>query len=112
MQRTHGDVGGAREVLRARDGSILLDEPDEPIGERHLLRPCRQKASEESLHLGAYRLEVAVGRRAWCPASCRLHRHDAVHELAHGNARERREAGWCELRPEDIAAARELSDEA
>lgn len=112
MQRAERGAGNAGKVLRARDGAVFLYELDEPIGERHLLGADGLEASQERFHACAYRLEVDVRRCAGRLARCGFGRHDAVYQLAHGNACERRETGRRELGAEDGAAVRELSDEA
>src|SRR5688572_23898476 len=112
MQRAHGDAGSASKILCARDGSILLREPNQSIGERHCLRARGVEAPEERFHLGAYSIEIVGRRCARGSSSSSFDGHDTIDELTHDNPRERVKSGRRKLRPENLAAAQKLSDEA
>lgn len=92
MERAHGDAGRARQIFGARDGPVFLSQPDQAIGQRHLLGAHGGEASQEGLYLAANRVGIQVAWHSQGSSRNGFDRGDLVDEVAHGRLRKRKEA--------------------
>src|SRR3954471_11225296 len=112
MQRAHGETGERRQILGRADGSILLGDNDETVGDHGAFFGHREHPAKEDFNRMANSTRIVVLDHWRRLARYRFHSEHDVHELSHRQARERCEAGRPELPPEHATASGETSDEA